>query len=250
MQLEWIGRIVLAGVLAAAIGLERQYHYKEAGLRTHFLVGVGAATLMVLSKHAFADMLGQPGVELDPSRIASQVVTGVGFIGAGTIVFRRNLIYGLTTAAGLWATSAVGMAVGAGMYGVGVATSVLILGGLWALDWLARRLAVRRLRHLVVTLPDQPGEIGRLGTALGQLGVNIARIEVGQAHEGRLEIELHLSVPGDMGMDRVAAAVERLEGMQVTYRARDRDENPASGSRREAGPQEANRPQGDRPPEE
>lgn len=220
-QLEWIGRIVLAGVLAAAIGLERQYHYKEAGLRTHFLVGVGSATLMILSKYAFADMLGTPGVDLDPSRVASQVVTGVGFIGAGTIVFRRNLIYGLTTAAGLWATSAVGMAVGAGLYAVGAVTAALILGGLWALDRLARRLAVRRLRHLVVTLHDQPGEIGRLGTTLGQMGVNIARIEVGQQSEGRLEIELFLSVPADVGMDRVAAAVERLEGMQVTHRTRE-----------------------------
>jgi putative Mg2+ transporter-C (MgtC) family protein len=226
MQFEWMARILLAGALAAAIGLERQYHYKEAGLRTHFLVGVGSATLMVLSKYAFEDMLGRPGVDLDPSRVASQVVTGVGFIGAGTIVFRRNLIYGLTTAAGLWATSAVGMAVGAGLYLIGTATTALILGGLWALDRLARRLAVRRLRHLVVTLPDQPGEIGRLGTTLGQLGVNISRIEVGQQNEGRLEIDLFLNVPADIGMDRVAAAVERLEGMQVTYRARNQDGNP------------------------
>lgn len=215
LALVWLSRIVVAGLLAACIGLERQYHYKEAGLRTHFLVGVGAATLMVISKHAFGDMVGLPGVVLDPSRVAAQVVTGVGFIGAGTIIYRRNVIQGLTTAAGLWATSAIGMTVGAGLYLVGVVTTGVTLTGLWGLDQLARHLAVGKLKHLVVNTPDQPGEIGRLGTVLGQLGVNISRIEVGPLREGRLDIELYLRVPGGVAVERVVAAVEMLEGMRV-----------------------------------
>src|SRR6202453_4995774 len=105
----------LALVLSAAIGLEREVRQKNAGLRTHTLVGVGAALFMLISKYGFTDVL-EPGlVVLDPSRMAAQIVSGVGFLGAGLIFVRRDSVRGLTTAAGIWVTAAVGCAAGAGL---------------------------------------------------------------------------------------------------------------------------------------
>lgn len=127
---DFVLRLVVAGVLGGVIGWDREYRAKEAGLRTHFLVAIGSALIMIVSQHGFADVLGKPGVGLDPSRIAAQVVSGIGFIGAGTILIQKQFVRGLTTAAGLWATSGIGLAVGAGMYWVGLCAMVLTLVGL------------------------------------------------------------------------------------------------------------------------
>lgn len=127
---DFVLRLVLAGILGGVIGWDREYRAKEAGLRTHFLVALGSALIMIVSQYGFADVLGKPGVGLDPSRVAAQVVSGIGFIGAGTILIQKQFVRGLTTAAGLWATSGIGLAVGAGMYWVGVCAMILTLVGL------------------------------------------------------------------------------------------------------------------------
>ena len=131
-QIVYILRIVLAGICGIIIGMERKNRSKEAGVRTHFVVACGAALMMVVSKYAFFDiiqggMFGDVEVRLDPSRVASTIASGIGFLGAGMIFVHKNTITGLTTAAGIWATSGVGMAVGAGMYGVGVSATIIIL---------------------------------------------------------------------------------------------------------------------------
>ena len=130
MYWDFVLRLVVAGVLGGIVGWDREYRAKEAGLRTHFLVAIGSALIMIVSQHGFADVLGKPGIGLDPSRIAAQVVSGIGFIGAGTILIQKQFVRGLTTAAGLCATSGIGLAVGAGMYWVGVCAMVLTLVGL------------------------------------------------------------------------------------------------------------------------
>ena len=128
MDWNYILDIVVAALLGGAIGLEREYRSKEAGFRTHFLVGLGSGLFMVLSLHGFDAFVGIQGIQRDPSRIAAQVVSGMGFIGAGTIIFQKNVVKGLTTAAGLWVTSAIGMTAGAGMYALaGVATALVLL---------------------------------------------------------------------------------------------------------------------------
>jgi putative Mg2+ transporter-C (MgtC) family protein len=134
MELEWIARLVVAGILGALVGFEREKRFKEAGFRTHFLVAVGSALAMIVSKYAFNDVLHDGTVELDPSRIAAQIVSGVGFLGAGTILVQRQSVRGLTTAAGLWATAGIGMTVGAGMYVMGVCGTALVLLGLEVLN--------------------------------------------------------------------------------------------------------------------
>ena len=121
MMWDFILRLFVAGILGAVVGLDREYRAKEAGYRTHFLVSLGSALIMVVSQYGFQDVILENSVSLDPSRVAAQVVSGIGFIGAGddhhpeTITMRE-----LTTAAGIWATAGIGLAVGSGMYGLGI----------------------------------------------------------------------------------------------------------------------------------
>ncbi|MBQ9669173.1 MAG: MgtC/SapB family protein [Prevotella sp.] len=127
MNGEYILSIFIAAMLGGIIGFEREYRSKEAGFRTHFLVGLGSGLFMILSLHGFDDFVGIQGIQRDPSRIAAQVVSGMGFIGAGTIIFQKNVVKGLTTAAGLWVTSAIGMTAGAGMYALASVSTLLVI---------------------------------------------------------------------------------------------------------------------------
>ena len=127
MMLEMVIRLLVATVLGALIGFEREYHAKEAGVRTHLLVALGACLFMILSIYGFDFMLDKDHVSFDPSRIASQVVTGIGFIGAGTIILQKQMVRGLTTAAGLWVTAAIGLACGTGMYVIAGITTAIVL---------------------------------------------------------------------------------------------------------------------------
>ncbi len=136
-QLSELG---LAFVLASAIGLERELRQKSAGLRTHTLVGVGAALFVLVSKYGFADVIVAGRVVLDPSRVAAQVVSGIGFIGGGLIFLRRDAVRGLTTAAVVWLTAAVGMACGSGLLVLAVAVTAIHFVVVYAYTPLARRL--------------------------------------------------------------------------------------------------------------
>lgn len=137
---EQILCIVVAALLGGAIGLEREYRSKEAGFRTHFLVGLGSGLFMVLSLHGFDEFIGIAGIQRDPSRIAAQVVSGIGFIGAGCIIFQRNTVKGLTTAAGLWVTSAIGMTAGAGKYVLAIVATALVLICLEGSDFIHHKI--------------------------------------------------------------------------------------------------------------
>ena len=119
-------RLVIAAVLAGFVGWDREKRGRGAGLRTHMLVGIGSALIMIVSAFGFEDILGHHDVVLDPSRIAAQVVSGIGFLGTGTIL-RKGSIKGLTTAAGLWSVAAVGLAVGGGLYISAVITTIIII---------------------------------------------------------------------------------------------------------------------------
>lgn len=121
-EVIYLLRILLSLGLGFCIGFERKLRFKEAGIRTHTIVCAGAALIMVVSKYGFSDI-----AEYDASRVAAQIVSGIGFIGAGMIIYRKMAIYGLTTAAGVWATAGVGMAVGSGLYIVSVGTTILLI---------------------------------------------------------------------------------------------------------------------------
>ena len=155
MNTEFMLRLAVAGLLGAAIGFEREYRAKEAGTRTHFLVAVGSCLIMIVSQWGFQDILRMPleGVEVrfDVSRVAAQIVSGIGFIGAGTIMMQKQVVHGLTTAAGLWAVAGIGMAVGGGLYWVGISATVFALIGLEALRFFLRKYRTRSCYLVVLT---------------------------------------------------------------------------------------------------
>ena len=142
MENEFILRIFVAAILGGLIGLEREYRSKEAGFRTHFLVAMGSALFMIVSAYGFQDVAMSEAHRWDVSRIAAQVVSGIGFIGAGTIIFRKqeNMVSGLTTAAGVWVVAAIGLACGGGMYKLAIASSILVLVGLEAFNYFLHKL--------------------------------------------------------------------------------------------------------------
>ena len=150
MELEFILRIFTASLLGGVIGLEREYRDKAAGFRTHFLVALGSALFMIISAYGFEGVLSgifNDPVRLDVSRIASQVVSGIGFIGAGTIIFQKNAVRGLTTAAGVWVTAAIGMACGGGMYILAAVSTALVLIGLEAFNYFLHRFDNHRAKE-------------------------------------------------------------------------------------------------------
>lgn len=153
MEWDFILRLCVAGLCGTVIGLDREYRVKDAGFRTHFLVALGSALMMIVSQYGFEEFLAtHDGLRLDPSRIAAQVVSGIGFIGAGTIIIHRQLVRGLTTAASLWATAGIGLAAGADMFVVAGAATLLTLFGLEVLTLVFGGLG-RRRTMVVYTAP-------------------------------------------------------------------------------------------------
>ncbi len=153
---EVLLRLGLAALCGGLIGLERERKDWAAGLRTHMMVCVGACLVMIVSAYAFHDVLKEGLIMLDPSRVAAQIVSGVGFIGAGAILFsKQGTIRGLTTAAGLWTVAAIGMAVGGGLYFAGAATTVIALVILWGLQPLEQRY-LRRFKQATLRVVVEP----------------------------------------------------------------------------------------------
>jgi putative Mg2+ transporter-C (MgtC) family protein len=164
-----VARLALAALAGSVIGLERERLLWAAGLRTHMLVCVGSCLIMIVSAFGFSDVLGTQHVVLDPSRIAAQVVSGIGFLGAGTILLRGEVVKGLTTAASLWGVAAIGLAVGSGLYVPALATTALVVGILAGIKpfeerWRERmrsqtlRMTVRRGTISIDTLHAVTGE--------------------------------------------------------------------------------------------
>ena len=153
---DFVWRLVLAALFGTIIGLDREYREKEAGFRTHFLVSLGSALMMIVSQYGFSEILTHDGVSLDPSRIAAQVVSGSGFIGAGTIIFNHQIVRGLTTAASLWATAGIGLTAGAGMSWLALAATILTLVALEGLRLVFRSLGSRRM-VVVFSASDRNG---------------------------------------------------------------------------------------------
>lgn len=161
MGLAWqevLLRLVLASLFGALIGLERERKDWAAGLRTHMMVAVGSCLIMLVSAYGFADVIAIDGIDLDPSRVAAQVVSGIGFIGAGAILFsRQGRVRGLTTAAGLWTVAAIGLATGGGMYFAAAITTLIALIILWLLNPLESIYSskFKRSRLIITTKPEE-----------------------------------------------------------------------------------------------
>ncbi len=221
MTTEFILRLFVASILGAAIGFERGYRAKEAGFRTHFLVAMGSALFMIVSQFGFEQILVQGreanlNIRLDPSRIAAQVVSGIGFIGAGTIIFQRHVVRGLTTAAGLWVTSAIGMTCGAGLYLLATASTVLVLICLETLNYFFQKFGTRNI-NITFSSPSIE-DVRQVLEKMRQDDMTIDSYnmrEQVEANGSTYTVTVEVNVKRNRYESRVLGIMEELDGVRI-----------------------------------
>jgi putative Mg2+ transporter-C (MgtC) family protein len=211
---EALLRLLIAAGLGGAIGLERELRDREAGFRTHLLVALGACVFTLVSAYAWTDWTfsQRSGVVFDPTRIAAQIVTGIGFLGAGAIIVRGISVRGLTTAATLWVVAAIGMASGTGYYEVAIGAAVLVLVSLGPLKLISARLVARvRPEEAELGILLAPGgEATRVLERIEAAGGQVSHIEFGD--ERTLDVILTASRRAESA--RVAEQVSKLEDVE------------------------------------
>jgi putative Mg2+ transporter-C (MgtC) family protein len=207
-DLELLGRLVLAAVLGGAIGAERELNDQAAGLRTHMLLTIGACLFTLISAFGF-----RRGVGTDPSRLAAQIVTGIGFLGGGAIVRHGLTVKGLTTAASIWATASVGVAVGAGNYVLGVGGAVLVVGTLFGLRRVSntlQRWGVSREEFVLATVPGF--DVQRVVDLAQRERVDVRGLEHQQDEDGD-RIVLLVKLRPRYRPEQLLDALKRVEGV-------------------------------------
>jgi putative Mg2+ transporter-C (MgtC) family protein len=209
---EILARLAAAAALGSAIGIERELREREAGFRTHMLVSVGAALFTLVSAYAWGDFTfsAKSGVTFDPTRIAAQIVTGIGFIGAGAIIRHGLSVRGLTTAATLWIVAAIGMACGAGFYWAAVMATAIALVGLGPLRFVSRRVLDRpNRRNLEVELPAGASAAPVLAS-LEQLGLGISSFSIAAHGDGR-RLTCAIELPHGAAPEKVVLRLGELD---------------------------------------
>lgn len=217
MTIEFILRLFAAAIMGGIIGMERGYRAKEAGFRTHFLVALGSALFMIISQFGFETVLSLPyNIRLDPSRVAAQVVSGIGFIGAGTIIFQKHVVRGLTTAAGLWVTAAIGMTCGSGLYVLAGATTLLVLLCLETLNLIMNHFGTR---NIVITFSSP--SINDVRDVLDHFRKDGMKIDNYNMREVQKDgatlftVTTDVIVKRDKYEQRVLGIMEELDGVQI-----------------------------------
>lgn len=209
--MEFIFRVFVAALLGGMIGFEREYRAKEAGLRTHFLVAMGSALFMIVSQYGFNAVLGT-SITLDPSRVAAQVVSGIGFIGAGTIIFQKHVIKGLTTAAGLWVTSAIGLACGSGLYLLSVASTLLVLLCLETIFFILMRIGSRTISVTISTTERE--KIKKVVNQLREDCVTMDSYEM-KRHGELFVVSMELKVKRNNYRNRIIEFMDKFDGVDI-----------------------------------
>jgi putative Mg2+ transporter-C (MgtC) family protein len=217
LQADLAFRMLIAAVLGAAIGLEREIHEHPAGMRTHLLVSLGSAIFTVLSIYGFQGVAANGvAATVDPTRIAAQVVSGIGFLGAGAILKYGTSIRGLTTAASLWTAAAIGMAAGAGEWLIAAVGTFLVVFSLWPLNAIVARLHRPGTRAVKIRL-----EVGRL-EALGDVSrlladrrVELAGINSQRMGKGRYEVELEIRLPTAVRAQDIIGAITAIPDVEL-----------------------------------
>jgi putative Mg2+ transporter-C (MgtC) family protein len=208
-------RILLAAGLGAAVGLERELSDQPAGFRTHILVSLGAALFTIAGAYGVAALTGEPSTRFDPTRVAAQVVTGIGFLGAGAIIQQGVNVRGLTTAASLWVTAAIGLAVGIGYYQAAVATTVISILALVVLKpierGLLRRLSVRR--HRLIVEPDEGFRVRQLVDHLETMGVDVGPMNLLRDDPEQTRYVLSVRLHRGQDPEKVIHEVNELDGI-------------------------------------
>lgn len=209
-QVDLALRLLLGAVLGALIGLEREIHDHPAGMRTHLLVSMGSAGFTVLSIFAF------PGVASDSGRVAAQIVSGVGFLGAGAILKEGATIRGLTTAASLWAVAAVGMAAGTGAWGVALVLTTIAIVSLWPLQRITYRLVGRNQHRLFVKVTTaDPHRLGAVVETISDRGGAIVHMSSSHAPVTGLVADVEVRLPDVTAGAQLTAAIADLDGIEL-----------------------------------
>jgi putative Mg2+ transporter-C (MgtC) family protein len=211
---ELLLRLGAAAALGSLIGLERQRLDKSAGLRTHMLVSVGAALVMIVSAYGFDEVLRPSRVALDPSRVAAQVVSGIGFLGAGTILRRNQAVHGLTTAASIWAVAAVGLAAGGGLYLAATAASLLMLVILAVVKPLEDRILDRGAHRTLHLTSTRELPLTRVETLLHGAGLELVGLRVRSGEQpGERQLEITCGAAAPAKLLAFIESVQSIEGV-------------------------------------
>ena len=204
MNFDWvlIFRLFAAGLMGGVIGLEREFRAKEAGVRTHFIVALGSALFMIISEFAFGDK------QHDAARVAAQVVSGIGFIGAGVIIFQRNVVRGITTAAGLWVAAAIGLACGDGMFAVAIAATLLTVMCLEMMHFVNLHYSEKVVELTLV--PEKPYDLPSLPTRLKNQRINVDSFSIS---DGKIHVSLRLRQKDYL--NTIKNLMDTLEGFNI-----------------------------------
>jgi putative Mg2+ transporter-C (MgtC) family protein len=214
LQVDLSVRLLLAALMGALIGVEREIHGHPAGMRTHLLVALGSAIFTELSIFGFPTSPSNP---VDPTRIAAQIVSGIGFLGAGAIIKDGASIRGLTTAASLWATAAVGLAAGAGQYVIGLVGAVIVVISLWPLNRMAERL--RRADRLTIRLDlvvDRLEALGAVSAALARNRVEIVGIQTERLEKHRFAVGFEVRDRPGSNLPAALETIARTDGVELS----------------------------------
>jgi putative Mg2+ transporter-C (MgtC) family protein len=221
LQIDLGLRLVLSATFGAAIGLEREINGHPAGVRTHLLVSVGSALFTVLSIYGFGPT--GPGTGVDPSRVAAQIVSGIGFLGAGAILKDGFSIRGLTTAASLWATAAVGLAAGAGQQVLALVGTFIVIFSLWPLSRLVERIRGAEKQLMTIRLGlDDLETLADVFTSITRERVEIVGVRTDRSPSGRHDVEVDARVRSTSDLPAALAAVSAMPGVHLERAAQDR----------------------------
>lgn len=213
-QLELLLRILTAGVCGAVIGYERENHMKMVGIRTHCIVAIASALLAVISKYGFYDLLGLDGTKFDPSRVASGIVTAIGFLGTGIILNRKQGVSGLTTSAGILATVGVGMAVGSGLYIIGGAVTILIILVHLLLHKKSRLIKDAVSEQITLELEEGESMSDMLDGVFGKADVKVMSFRAKKIAQNRTEVRLSVRYPEVYGIRDIERLFRDTKGIK------------------------------------
>lgn len=206
VQVEYLVRIFVAACLGLLIGSERKNRNKSAGIRTHVIVALGAALIMVVSKYGFMDV-----EKADAARVAAQVVSGIGFLGAGVIFVRNNLVNGLTTAAGIWATAGVGLALGSGMYVVGISSALLVLFIQFVMHRIAYFADVASGGLIRMTLVKREGIVQSMEDYLQREKLSVISVKINKTKKDEVKLEFDVVFPPGYKKTKLLARLVEMD---------------------------------------
>ena len=214
-------RLILAALFGGLVGVEREVHKRPAGLRTHILVTTGSALIMLVSMYGFSG-LGEGGYGGEPARLVAQVVSGIGFLGAGTILRDGNDVTGLTTAASIWVCGGIGIAIGGGYYLGALVTTAIVLFSLVPLSFFVKRISMANHQEISLVCEERAGLVGEIGILLGVYNISIKDIKILNSEKEPhllIAINLLLKIPNTVKLEDIMASLRAINGVRtVVYK--------------------------------